>query len=500
MGDRRFPHLGRVVTLDDNNTPHLTITLPPVVNEEVEAATGLLPTEINRKYMEALAERIAVAYDAKATISIDKTNGSVGVTVPLDYDLSENREALLYEEKSLMEVSSESDIAEEVRMETVKRELSDAFTFAKYDLVNAIPAQDLQNTAQTALDVLMSKKEQTQKSAIETAEDLPDLLKKLSDSPEVVNEIVSGILPEGVKIPEGGVKFSLAGTGRSGIFLKTDIPEHGEVVVGLRTGRTAKAMSATQLQALKQFKAGDFWIEISPALDTKKTTPDHLEELKSGTRAYTSPEGQKYYINDPKVRNIGLTESGRPYYLDGDGISHEGTADPEAYQGSVQTQWVREDGTWEQYHDFQAMHQAYDSPLHQQGGKRSPTKAEVNVNENPALSTATLTTVAAPIRDYQEAYQQLSFANLVLRSADAISCLDAKTIRSSFFIDGEQLRLRDQKNLRDRAANKVAPDDMVFWIDYSGMTREVRNADSQGIAIQLRSFYSFSHNQETHTE
>ncbi|MDG1287485.1 MAG: hypothetical protein P8P30_07970 [Rickettsiales bacterium] len=391
MNDRRFPSLDRFVSLDENNVPHLTITLPPVENEELETAIGLSPAEISRKYMEALAERMSVAYGTEASISVDEGDGRIGVTVPLDYDLSEYRDALLYEDKRLMALGENKNVAELVYFETVKRELADAFTFAKYDLVNAIPPQDLQNTAQTALYVLESKKEQGKKSAIQMAEDLPDLLKKLSDSPETVDEIVAGVLPEGVKIPEGGVKFSLAGTGRSGIFLKTDIPEHGEIVVGLRTGRTVRAMNPTQLQALKQFKAGEFWIEVSPALDTKRTTPEHLSELKHGTSSYVSPKGQKYYINDPEVRNIGLAANGKPYYLDGDGISPDGEANPAAYQGVVQTQWVREDGSWEQYHDFQAMHQTYDSPLHQQGGKlTSAEKASAPTNTPQPLTQEVL--------------------------------------------------------------------------------------------------------------
>ena len=260
--------------------------------------------------------------------------------------------------------------------------------FASHDLLNGLPAKDLKSTLKIASEVLDSK----QRSIFDFNPVCGDFVAALDKNPKTLEKIES-------ELAKGGLtNFRYLGFGKTGICLEAEMQTGKKVAVMLRKGVLAnlKRMPIPHhLQPLHSFQADGFHVEVTPKINSKAASVDHLHELKTAIACHTDMHGGKYAVSDSVVRNIGLSEHGTSYYLDGDGIDKvaSGGGKP-AMPSNPDLRWVESDGTWKQYKEFEAEHKMFNSPLHQSGGKIIPA-AEMAETKTPSAQPIVKTTPAA---------------------------------------------------------------------------------------------------------
>lgn len=174
-------------------------------------------------------------------------------------------------------------------------------------------------------------------------------------------------------IPASG--FKLAGRGGTGVFLEAE----GGVVVSIREiaqaigehTATARQPIPQHLQPLATFVQDGYEIEITPKLDVTKD-PKLVDKLSQSIEATPSANSALCFsFTDAEERNVGTSAVGTAYVLDGNAISlFQIDKDQKTSQSATQ-EWLNSDGTWKQYTEFKSLHQAFNSPLHQAGGKLS---------------------------------------------------------------------------------------------------------------------------------
>ena len=208
--------------------------------------------------------------------------------------------------------------------------------------------------------------------AADEHEEFEVLANELTKDPQALKEI------EDELAKGGSTSFRFVGKGKGGIYLEGN----NGLVIGIRDHVPERIMIPHNIQPLHGFKKGGFGFEILPRLDVDSVEHSDLHQISHGVKTFASPKGARFEVNDPELRNIGRAPDGIAYYLDRDGInrSHEKGVPTLPHEAS---HWVRPDGTWSQYHAYREQHEAFNSPLHQGGGKLdipyepyvAPTKA-----------------------------------------------------------------------------------------------------------------------------
>lgn len=232
-------------------------------------------------------------------------------------------------------------------------------TNAKADILNTLPPQDLVSTLRLAGEVIDSKgpKDPAQ---VPRCGDFADVLEQ---QPGVLKKITD-------ELAKGGIdRFRYLGWGKTGVCLEAETARGKKVAVMLRM---ADKMAEVQrcpvpqhLQLLHAFHAGDIHVEVSPKLDSRSATAEDLGLVKNGVAHYVAEDRKRYKVSDDVFRNIGRSDTGTPYYLDGDGIVETAEPPSAGLPNPSLSRWVKPDGTWEQYREFEEEHRAFNSPLHQ---------------------------------------------------------------------------------------------------------------------------------------
>jgi hypothetical protein len=182
--------------------------------------------------------------------------------------------------------------------------------------------------------------------------------------------------------------FHLAGTGATGVFL---VPDGTDIVIAIR-GDTIASEERTyeealvrqpipqHLQPLYETTYQDLDIEITPRLQPTLEMKE-IQHLIDSIATTPHLENNKIWnFMDTGVRNIGMSAQGTAYVLDGNAITvKERDMDTPSIHINGHQDWVNSDGTWKQYQEFEYLHEAFNSPLHQAGGTLSLVREESSI-------------------------------------------------------------------------------------------------------------------------
>jgi hypothetical protein len=217
------------------------------------------------------------------------------------------------------------------------------------------------------------------------------LLDHLHNRPDFLKDLEARLQKAGIES-----KFQIAGSGATGTFLKA-----GDVVVAIRGDilRNPNALDKDKPQVVRQpipqhihpldhYRHSNLDVEILPKLETEGIDYSVGNPLRESIRATPHPNADKYWcFTDSEGRNIGRSAQGTHYVIDGDAVMAFDKKAGEVYGTHGAQKWINEQGVWKQYEEFQPLHEKFNSPLHQQGGKLGvAAKVEAIVTPNSASS------------------------------------------------------------------------------------------------------------------
>lgn len=221
------------------------------------------------------------------------------------------------------------------------------------------------------------------------------LLQYIQEHPNFIEVLQQKLAPAGVKAE----KFRIAGYGRTGVFLETE----GGVVVAIRSDafisnkvaedniKPVRQPIPQHLQPLAEFEYDKLHIEISPKLEVMRG-PEEIDALKESIENTEHPDSKYCWkFTDTEDRNIGKSTAGTAYVIDGDAVKDDKreATDNRVLKGG-ENAWITDNGTWSQYEEFKHLHEAFNSPLHQSGGKLS-IHGKYQGNENTQLESPSKT-------------------------------------------------------------------------------------------------------------
>lgn len=223
------------------------------------------------------------------------------------------------------------------------------------------------------------------------------LIDHIQANPDFIKDLEARLEKAGIE-----PKFQIAGSGATGTFLKA-----GDVVVAIRgdilrdpaSVYTNKPQVTRQpipqhIHPLDHYQHSNLDVEILPRLETDGIHYSAGAPLREAITATPHPDAEKYWcFTDSEGRNIGQSAQGTNYVIDGDAVMAFEKKAGGNYGSRGAVNWVNEHGVWKQYEEFQPLHEKFNSPLHQQGGKLGiAAKVEETVQE----ATAKIETIVTP--------------------------------------------------------------------------------------------------------
>lgn len=202
-------------------------------------------------------------------------------------------------------------------------------------------------------------------------------------------------------------KLVFAGYGATGVFLRA-----GDVIIGIRgpqldrrdedTIRVARQPIPQHLQPLASYSYGSIQVEITPALQPC-TDKKALRDLSKSIHQTPAPDPQSFWcLTDSALRNVGLSDTGTAYVLDGDAIellTDDNTIHNPPKEHHVPSDWLTDSGVWKQYEEFQSLHKAFNSPLNQNNGLLSGKEAPQIISLDAHAQTRATSSDAADMTD-----------------------------------------------------------------------------------------------------
>ena len=178
---------------------------------------------------------------------------------------------------------------------------------------------------------------------------------------------------------KGLFNFRYVSFGKTGSCLEAETRAGSKVAVMLRKGGVERHALPQHLQPLYSFSTNTHHVEVTPMLNNTIVTEAHLNGLRDAVSRHIGPSGERFEVTDRVMRNLGLSHNGNAFYLDGDGIERVAARRSHAVPTPHDPRWVEADGTWKQYRDFRADHEAFNSPLHRAGGRLAPLPAAAEI-------------------------------------------------------------------------------------------------------------------------
>ena len=188
-------------------------------------------------------------------------------------------------------------------------------------------------------------------------------------------------------------KVNFSGVGATGLFLTA-----GNVVIAVR-GNALSISSNNELkrqpipqhlQSLASYERDGLHVEITPALTVATDVQVAKDLATSIANTPTGSDSTFWKFDDVEARNVGTSPQGTAYVLDGNAVElwkkedYTYSSPPNLADRQEPTDWLMSDGTWKQYEEFKSLHEAFNSPLHQAGGRFG---AEAGKNKNTPPET-----------------------------------------------------------------------------------------------------------------